>query len=90
LAAYNVLGVVRGALRATHGVEKIQTEFSSYAMADEIAGVNQGMMIAIPGEEWAVFRHRTVGELVAVLRMLAGKVRLTRYHKRPSVVGRKT
>jgi IS4 transposase len=84
LAAYNVLGVVRGALRATHGAEKIQTECSSYAMADEIAGVNQGMMIAIPGEEWAVFRHRTVEELVEVLRMLAGKVRLTRYHKRPS------
>lgn len=81
LAAYNVLGVVRGALRAVHGATKIQEEVSSYALADEIAGVYQGMMIAIPAEEWKVFAGLPVAKLVEELRRLASKVRLERFRR---------
>jgi Transposase DDE domain len=81
LVAYNVLGIVKGALRAVHGAEKIDQEVSGYHLAHEIAGMKEGMMVAIPAEEWQVFRSLTVEQLVALLRELAGKVRLTRFRK---------
>jgi IS4 transposase len=81
LVAYNVLGIVKGALRAVHGAEKIDQEVSGYHLASEIAGVKEGMMVALPAEEWQVFRSLTVAELVELLRMLAGNVRLARFRK---------
>jgi len=51
LVAYNVLSVVQAALRSVHGTDKIETEVSSYYLADEIKGTYRGMMIAIPPEE---------------------------------------
>jgi hypothetical protein len=55
LAASNVLGLIKGALRATHGAEAAQ-EVSGYYLGDEIAGTQRGMMIAIPAEHWIVLR----------------------------------
>jgi hypothetical protein len=43
LLAYNVLSVVKAALRSVHGTEKIETEVSSYYLADEIKGTYRGM-----------------------------------------------
>lgn len=81
LVAYNVLGIVKGALRAVHGAEKIDQEVSGYHLASEIAGVKEGMMVALPAEEWRAFRSLTVTQLVEVLRLLAGNVRLARFRK---------
>jgi IS4 transposase len=81
LVAYNVLGIVKGALRAVHGVDKIDQEVSGYHLASEIAGMKEGMMVAIAAEEWQVFRLVTVEQLVEVLRLLAGNVRLARFRK---------
>ena len=81
LVAYNVLSVVKGALRGEYGTEKVQEEFSDYLMADDIARVREGMMIAIEEEQWAVFGTVTVEELVEVLRQLARNVRLSKYKK---------
>ena len=39
------------------------------------------MMIAIPEEEWRVFRRMRPAEMVATLRELAQKVRLKAYRK---------
>jgi IS4 transposase len=83
VVAYNILAVVKAALRSVHGIEKIEQEFSGYYLADEIAATYRGMMIAIPPEQWAIFRQWTIPELVPMLLQLAGKVDLRHFKKHP-------
>ena len=80
LVSYNVLGVVKAALRSVHGVEAVE-EVSGYYLADEIAGTHRGMMIAIPADEWVVFAGLTPSALGQILRGFAAKVRLTKLRK---------
>ncbi|MDY3557102.1 hypothetical protein R5W24_006289 [Gemmata sp. JC717] len=51
VAAYNVLSVLKAALRAVHGEQKVREEVSGYYMALEWAMVYPGMMIALPAAE---------------------------------------
>ncbi len=81
LVASNVLSVVKAALRSVHGVEKIEEEVSGYYIADEIAGVYRGMLIAIPAVHWTVFSVLAEDAMAAVLRDLAGRVRLSAFKK---------
>jgi Transposase DDE domain len=83
LAAYNVLSVLKGALRAAHGEKKVTEEVSGYYIANEIARTYNGMMIAIPEEEWIVFAEMTVTEFARVLKALAQGVRLETLKKHP-------
>jgi IS4 transposase len=80
LAAYNVLGAVKGAVRAVHGAEAA-AELSGYYLADEIAGTQRGMMIALPAEHWQVFAGLTAAEFAGLLRELAGKIRLAAFRR---------
>jgi hypothetical protein len=54
LVSYNVMSVVKAALRSVHGEEAVEG-LSFYYLADEVSGTHRGMMIAIPEDEWAVF-----------------------------------
>jgi hypothetical protein len=81
LLAFNILSVVKAALRAVHGVEKIETVLSSFYLADEIAGTYRGMMIAIPEKHWVVFATMTTAQLVRVLKELAKRVDLSKLKK---------
>jgi IS4 transposase len=83
LAAYNVWSVVKAALRSVHGAERIEAELSGYYVADEIAGTYRGMMIAIPEEEWLMFRELSVAGWSMLLRELAGRVKLEKFQKHP-------
>jgi IS4 transposase len=83
VVAYNILAVVKGALRAEHGEEKVQREVSGYYMALEWSRVYTGMMIALPAEEWEVFGRMGVQELAGYLRVWAGKVKLAKIKKAP-------
>jgi Transposase DDE domain len=83
VAAYNVLSAVKAALRAVHGEKKIEAELSGYYVADEITGTYRGMMIAIPTEEWLLFRMLTVEQWADVLRQLACQVQLDKFRKHP-------
>ncbi len=83
LAAYNVLSVIKGALRAAHGEKKVTEEVSGYYIANEIARTYAGMMIAIPEEEWVGFAQMTVKEFARVLKELAQGVRLETLKKHP-------
>ena len=78
-----MLAVVMAALRSVHGATTIDQDLSLYYVANEIAQTYQGMMIAIPEDEWRVFRRMGPAELVATLRALAQKVRLKAYRKSP-------
>jgi Transposase DDE domain len=80
LLAYNVLATVKAALRAVHGPEKGE-ETSFYYLANEISRVYDGMMVAIPAEEWLIFGGMGVSALVKVLKQLAGKVDLAAYRR---------
>lgn len=82
LVCYNAFSVVQAALRAEHGAEKIANELSSYHLTQQVAGAWQGMLIAIPEEEWQEsFQHLTTLELGIVLRDLARQVDLARLRK---------
>jgi Transposase DDE domain len=81
LVAYNVLAVVKASLRAVHGTVTIEEGVSPYYLGNEIAGVYQGMMIAIPGAEWQMFRDLTTAALANLLKELAGKVRLSAFQR---------
>jgi len=59
LIAYNVLAVVKAALRHVHGEEKICNDVSGYYLAGEISRTHEGMNIAIESEEWGVFQTMT-------------------------------
>jgi hypothetical protein len=74
VAAYNVLAVVKGALRAEGGEERVKEEVSGYYLAWEWASVCTGMMIALPQEQWRVFGTMTAEELARWLREWAKKV----------------
>jgi hypothetical protein len=83
LVAYNMLAVVLAALRGVHGERTIEHEVSLYYIANELAITYQGMMIAIPEQEWGVFCTMSTAEMVATLLELAQKVRLRALRKSP-------
>jgi hypothetical protein len=80
LVSYNVLGVVKAALRSVHGEEAVEG-LSFYYLADEVSGTHRGMMIAIPEDEWGVFHGLTATAFGRILRDLAARVRLSSYRK---------
>ena len=81
LVAYNVLAVVKGALRSVHGEEKIANEVSGYYLAGHLGRTYDGMMIAIPEEEWVIFHRMRSGSFVQTLQQLANKVNLAKFKK---------
>jgi IS4 transposase len=80
LMAANGVAVLKAALRASHGVEQAD-EMSAYYMALEIKQVQAGMMIALPPEQWAIFRALSVSEFAAQLREMAAHMDLEMYRK---------
>ncbi len=80
LVTYNMMSVVKAALRSVHGEEAVEG-LSFYYLADEVAGTHRGMMIAIPEEEWAAFHGLTAAAFGAILLDLAAGVRLSAYRK---------
>lgn len=79
--AYNLQSAIKGVMRAEHGVEKVENDLSRYFMAGEIGQVYRGMMVALPPEEWVVFRHMSMTEYAVFLKELARKVDFERYPK---------
>ena len=83
VVAYNVLAVLKAALRAVYGEDKVEKEVSSYYMALEWSLVYAGMMIALPAPVWQVFAHMSAAELASQLRLWASKVNLMKIKKAP-------
>jgi len=83
LVAYNVLAVVKAALRAVHGETTVDEEVSNYYLTKEVASTYRGMMIAIPPEHWANVGQSSTVQLSALLKRLAKKVDLEKLKKHP-------
>ena len=83
LVTYNVFATTKAALAQAHGAERIEQEFSDYYLAAELDAVTAGMHVALPEEEWRVFRTLPLAEFAALLLVWAGQVRLARFKKHP-------
>ncbi len=82
LTMYNLLSVVKAAIRAAHriGNDKI----SAYHLADEIAATYRGMMIVLPPPAWREqFAELSIARMAAALIRLAKLVRLSQFRKHP-------
>lgn len=80
LVSYNVMGVVKAALRSAHG-EGAVADLSGYHLADEIQMCHRGMMKAIPKDEWVVFHDASPAEMAVVLLEWARRVPMAAYRK---------
>jgi IS4 transposase len=84
LVAYNLLSVVKAALRVAHGAGKIQEEVSGYYLADEVAGTWRGMMIVLPAEFWQErFASLSAQQMAKFLVQTAKHVQLSHFRKHP-------
>ena len=81
LIAYNILSVVRMALGAAHGEEKLN-DISAYYITDEIRGMMRGMTMAIPEHQWQRhFLRLSPRQMANVLLKLAQRVNLASFQK---------
>lgn len=83
LVAYNVLAVVKAALRSRHGEKKIAHEVSGYYLAGHLGRTYDGMMIALPEEHWGIFLRMSAETFHRTLLELAKKVNLAKFKKHP-------
>jgi hypothetical protein len=82
LSMYNLLSVIRAAVRVAHKVR--QETISCYYLAEEIATTYRGMMIAVPRSYWHKrFASLTVPQMAVALLALAKSVCLSQYRKHP-------
>jgi IS4 transposase len=84
LVTYNLLAVVKAALRVAHGAEQVQDKVSFYYFANEVAGTWQGMEIAVPARHWnSRFADLSPRQLAIQLKQIAGHAQLRCYRKHP-------
>jgi len=81
LVAYNVLAVVKAALRSVHGEGKIANEVSGYYLAGHLGRTYEGMMIAVPEGQWGIFLSMSAETFNRTLPQLADKVNLAKFKK---------
>ena len=81
--AYNVLGLVKGAMRAVHGAKKVEQEVSIYYMAEELGNTQRGLEIAIPQRAWEQIRQWGPEQLAQEMLRLARNMNLRHYKKHP-------
>lgn len=81
LVAFNIYAIVMAALRVAHPYNDINEEVSEYYIAEEISTTCTGMVIAVPDEEWGVFRKGTVYEVAVLLVELASRMDLSKFKK---------
>ena len=80
LVAGNALAMLIGALRAAHG-PALADNLSYAALADEIAGTQRGMMLALPPRRWSFARNQTAQHIGRLLKQVAEYANLKRLHK---------
>lgn len=81
LSCYNMLAVIKGALRSVHDAKTIEETLSNFYLTDEISAVYRGMMIALPPPQWSEFQTLSQEQLADLLRQWAGRIDLNNYRK---------
>lgn len=83
LVAFNILSIVRTALKQVHGVTEIEEHLSNYYVVEEVQSTWRGMEIAIPPQEWQFFVAMPPAEFAQCLQDWAALVNLKRFRKSP-------
>jgi IS4 transposase len=83
LLAYNAISLVKTALGAVHGAERVANEVSWHRLCTHMSRVYGGMTIAIPASAWRVFQQLSDKQLVELLKELAAIVELSKFRKHP-------
>jgi hypothetical protein len=81
--AFNTLGVVKAALRAAHGVQRVDEEVSGDSLVNDLAHQSESLAAMVEAEEGAVFRTVTAPVMAAWLIAQAARLDLRRYRKQP-------
>jgi Transposase DDE domain len=81
LVAYNVVAVVKGALRAAHGAAYVAEQLSMYYLTLEVAQVATGLEIALGPEPWEIFQQMSTTEFAATLVAIATHLDTEKYTK---------
>ena len=81
LMAYNAVSVIKAALRAVFGLEKIEKELSGYYLSLEIQQMYPGMLVAVPSKHWKFWRSLKPRAMAELLKDLAKRVDLPKYRK---------
>jgi IS4 transposase len=84
LVAYNALATVKAALRSVHGCVKVEEEVSLPKVAEHVCRNYEGMMVALPPEEWLPFRGLSAKDMAGCLRQWAAQVCLAKVRKAQS------
>jgi IS4 transposase len=80
LVAYNALSILKAAIAAAHGPETVSM-LSHYYLALEISKATDGMLIALPPEEWECFAPMSSAEFASVLGRIASRMDPRIYRK---------
>lgn len=78
--AYNTLSGVKAALTAAQPTMDAD-HWSSYYLAWEVRATFEGLLVAVPPEQWGAFTTMTDREFTATLKQIAGHVDPARYAK---------
>ena len=81
MVAYNVVALVKGAIRAAHGTEYVKEQLSMYYLTLEVAQVATGMEIAVEAESWESFRQMSTAEFTSTLLAIAQRLDTKKYTK---------
>ena len=80
LLAYNALAVVKAAITHEHGRESTES-LSHYYLALEISEATDGLLIAVPEEEWVAFGEMSCERFTRELSKVAAEIDVKRYAK---------
>jgi IS4 transposase len=82
LNTYNVMSVIKTAMRSAHRDPSLLMELSGYYLATEISAAYWGMMIAIEPRHWTKeFATLSTDEMARLLKELARRTRVDRFRK---------
>ncbi len=81
VCCYNVLAVLKGALRGVRGEATVEKEVSNFYLTNEIHSVYGGMMVMLPPEEWTQFQTLSPAQLTKQLLCWIRAIDLSRYQK---------
>ena len=79
--AYNAVSVVKAAIRAAQGKKYVEEELSMYYLTLEVAQMTAGMLVAIPPDNWGIFRKMPPKRFAATLVELARRLDPRKYFK---------
>ncbi len=81
VVAYNVLAVIKGAMRRVHGEQTIAERVSGYYISGELTRCYEGMMAAFPEKDWSRIRRASYDDFLELLMTIANAIDLKKYRK---------